>query len=143
MSAETSRSASQAGAADGLLSRAALLLKSLRWMSPLATLRSSAGSEEVLTELREAQGIMRIQLHRKDAAVVMTTAHYEKMVEMKAMYESLIEQVKEEQLTEASSAFDKLYAELTSAQSLRVADSLFAVTADDLRNTYKQDRTGQ
>ncbi len=147
MLTEPSRFGTQPSSRDNLLSQASNLLKSLRWVSPLVTLRSKGGSdfgrniETVLTELPGAQGIMRIQLHRKDAAVVMTVGHYEKMVEMKVLYESLIEQVKDKKLAESSSEFDKLYSQLTSVESLKAADSLFTATADDLRGTYKPGRT--
>lgn len=47
----------------------------------------------------------------------------------------------EKQLMDAASEYDQLYAQLTSAESRKAADNLFAASTDDLRRTYKPERT--
>ncbi len=80
---------------------------------------------------------MRLQLRKRDAAVVMSVDHYEEVIRMKALCAELIEQVKEKEIAEETDEYEALYRRITSPQSRKAADELFTATADSLRKTYQ------
>lgn len=129
------------------LVRARAILKAVGWMSPLSKLAHMASSafgrniESSLTEMLKKNEVLRLQLHRKDTAVVISVDHYNEMILLKGQYEKLVKHIQEKQLMDAASEYDRLYARLTSAESRTAADNLFAASADDLRRTYKPGRT--
>jgi hypothetical protein len=129
------------------LARARSILKTVGWMSPLSKIAHMASSafgrniESTLTDMLKTNEVLRLQLHRKDTAVVISVDHYNEMMLLKGQYEKLIRLMQEMQLTDSISEYDQLYAGLTSAKSQKAADSLFAANADDLSRTYKPGRT--
>jgi hypothetical protein len=127
----------------GLVRHAKRLIKNLGWLSPTASLVSKGGKdfgrriEASLTEITQGRGVMRLQLRKRDAAVVMSVEHYEEVVRMKVLYAELIEQVKVKEIEEETDEFEALYRRITSPQSRKAADGLFVATSDSLRKTYK------
>jgi len=130
----------------GLIWHAKRFIHGLNWLSPTASLTSKGGREfgrGIEASLKEvASGsIMRLQLRKRDAAVVMSVAQYEDMVRMKVFYEELIEQVKEKEIMEEADEYEALYQRITSAQSRDATDALFSATSESLRETYQPGRT--
>lgn len=131
----------------GLVRRARRLIQHLGWLSPVADLGSKGGKEfgrrieASWTEISQGHGVMRLQLRKRDAAVVMSVDHYEEMVRMKALCAELIEQVKEKEIAEETDEYEALYRRITSPQSRKAADGLFAATSDGLRKTYQPGET--
>lgn len=127
----------------GLVRHAKRLIKNLGWLSPTASLVSKGGKdfgrriEASLTEITQGRGVMRLQLRKRDAAVVMSVDHYEEVVRMKVLYAELIEQVKVKEIAEETDEYEALYRRITSPQSRKAADELFAATSDSLRKTYQ------
>lgn len=127
----------------GLVTHAKRLMKKLGWLSPTASLVSKGGKdfgrriEASLTEITQGRGVMRLQLRKRDAAVVMSVDHYEEVVRMKVLYAELIEQVKVKEIAEETDEYEALYRRITSPQSRKAADGLFAATSDRLRKTYQ------
>lgn len=80
---------------------------------------------------------MRLQLRKRDAAVVMSIEHYEEVVRMKVLYAELIEQLKVKEIAEETDEYEALYRRITSPQSREAADGLFVATSDSLRKTYQ------
>jgi len=128
---------------NGLVRHAKRLIKNLGWLSPTASLVSKGGKdfgrriEASLTEITQGRGVMRLQLRKRDAAVVMSVDHYEEVVRMKVLYAELIEQVKVKEIAEETDEYEALYRRITSPQSRQAADGLFAATSDSLRKTYQ------
>lgn len=131
----------------GLVRRARRLIQNLGWLSPTATLVSKGGKdfgrriEASWTEIVQGHGVMRLQLRKRDAAVVMSVDHYEEVVRMKALCAELIEQVKEKEIAEEADEYEALFRRITSPQSRKAADGLFAATPDSLRKTYQPGET--
>jgi hypothetical protein len=132
---------------EGLVRHAKRLIKNLGWLSPTASLVSKGGKdfgrriEASLTEITQGRGVMRLQLRKRDAAVVMSVSHYEEVVRMKVLYAELIEQVKEKEIAEKTDEYEALFRRITSPQSRKAADGLFAATSDSLRKTYQPGET--
>lgn len=130
-----------------LVRHARRLIQNLAWLSPTASLASKGGKdfgrgiEASLTEINEGSGIMRLQLRKRDTAVVMSVDHYEEVVRMKALYAELIEQVKKKEIAEEADEYETLYRSVTSPQSRQAADELFSATSDSLRRTYGPGKT--
>jgi hypothetical protein len=132
---------------EGLVRHAKRLIKKLGWLSPTASLGSKGGKEfgrrieASLTEITQGRGVMRLQLRKRDAAVVMSVDHYEEVVRMKVLYAELIEQVKVKEIADGTDDYEALYRRITSPQSRNAADGLFAATSDGLRKTYQPGET--
>lgn len=122
------------------------LRSGLNWLSP-SSLLDSTGSrdfgrsiEASLTKIVEGE-VKRIQLRKRDAAVVMSIAHYEEIIQMKEMYTALVERVQEQDIIESTDAFEALYQRITSAESKNATGELFSATEDDLRASYQTGET--
>lgn len=122
------------------------LVTELDWISPSATLHSTGSRdfgrsiESSLSEIEKGE-VKRLQLRRRDAAVVMSIAHYEEIVRMKEMYAALINRVQEQEIREATDAYDALYQRITSNASKRAADNLFSATGEELGAAYQPGAT--
>jgi hypothetical protein len=131
----------------GLVRHAKRLIKNLGWLSPTASLVSKGGKdfgrriEASLTEITQGRGVMRLQLRKRDAAVVMSVDRYEEVVRMKVLYAELIEQVKLKEIAQETDEYEALYRRITSPQSRKAADGLFAATSDSLGKTYQPGET--
>jgi hypothetical protein len=129
------------------LTQARAILKTVGWMSPLSKLPHMASSafgrniESSLTAMLKKNEVLCLQLHQKDAAVVISVDHYNEIILLKTQYEKLVNHIQEKQLMDAGREYDQLYAQLTSAKSQEAADGLFAASADDLCRTYKPGKT--
>ncbi len=132
---------------QGLMQQAKRLMLSLGWLSPTTSLEVKGGKdfgrriEASLTEITQTDSVIRLQLRRRDAAVVMSVQHYEQMLKMKTLYADLVEKVKETEIHEQADEYERLYRTITSAESSKAADALFAATSDDLRTSYTPGRT--
>lgn len=49
---------------------------------------------------------MRLQIRKRDAAVVVSVDHYEEMVRMKALCAELVDQVKEKEIARAADKYE-------------------------------------
>lgn len=122
------------------------LTERLNWLSPSASLHSTGGRdfgrsiELSLNEVAKGE-VKRLQLRKRDTAVVMSIAHYEEIVHMKEMYAALVERVQKQEIAEASDAYELLYQRITSSESRQAADSLFSASDDDLRKSYQSGET--
>lgn len=131
----------------GLVAQTWRLMQGLAWLAPAATLSSKGGRdfgrqiEASLVEIREGAGVLRLQLRNRDAAVVVSVDHYEEMVRMKALCAQLVDQLKEQDIAQASDKYDALYQRISSPASRRAADALFSVTGKELRQTYQPGKT--
>lgn len=132
---------------NGLVRHAMRLIQNLSWLSPTSSLASKGGKdfgrriEASLTEITQGRGVMRLQLRKRDAAVVMSVDHYEEMVRMKALYAELIERVKEVEISQEADEYEELYQSIVSPQSRQAADALFSASPDELRQSYKPGKT--
>ena len=129
-----------------IIDRARHLMQKLQWLSPLPTLNSTPSSKfgrQIESSLADiAQGeIVRLQLRKRDAAVVMSASHYEEMVQMKALYADLIEQLKAEEIASAADDYEALYQRITSPTSRQAADSLFSASVHELGATWQPGKT--
>ena len=128
---------------NGLVRHARRFIQNLGWLSPIADLGSKGGKEfgrrieASWAEIAQGRGVMRLQLRKRDAAVVMSVDHYEEVVRMKALCAELIEQVKEKEIAEETDEYEALHRRITSPQSRKAADGLFTATSDSLRKTYQ------
>lgn len=135
------------GPERGVVAQARRLLQSLSWLAPAAMLNSKGGRdfgrqiEESIAEINEGKGVLRLQIRRRDAAVVVSVDHYEEMVRMKALCAVLVERVKEKEIAGAANKYEALYQRITSPNSRRAADALFSVTGEELRESYKPGKT--
>lgn len=122
------------------------LRSDLNWLSPPSSLHSIGSRdfgrsiEASLTKVVEGE-IKRLQLRKRDAAVVMSIAHYEQIIRMKEMYAALVERVQEQDIIEATDAYKALYQHITSAESKVATDDLLSATGDDLRASYQPGKT--
>ena len=124
------------------------LVRKLAWLLPADSL-AGKGSKEfgrsietTLTDVtNRGSGILRLQLRRRDAAVVMSIDHYEEVLRMKSLCEKLIERVTENEVANEANEYEASYRRITSPESLRAADALFAATDEDLRRTYRPGKT--
>jgi hypothetical protein len=132
---------------NGLIDHAKNFLKSLVWLSPTESLIFSGSKdfgrsiEKNLNELSSKDGVMRLQLRNRDAAVVMSIAHYEEMIQMKEISAELIERVKDKEIQKATDDYEELYLSISSQKASKAGDMLFSATADDLRKSYQPGRT--
>lgn len=130
-----------------LVAQARQLMRNLTWLTPAAALSSKGGRdfgrqiEASLAEISEGEGVMRLQIRKRDAAVVVSVDHYEEMVRMKALCAELVDRVKEKEIARAADKYEALYQRITAPESRRVADALFSVTGEELRQTYKPGKT--
>jgi hypothetical protein len=60
---------------------------------------------------------------------------------MKALCAELVDQVKEKEIARATDKYEALYERITAPESRRAADALFAVTSEELRQTYTPGKT--
>jgi len=132
---------------NGLIKSASRMIKGLFWLTPTESLtRTRSGDfgrsiETSLNHLIKEQGVIRLQLRKRDAAVVMSIDHYEEMIQMKKLYAELIEHAKDKNIKEATDQYDALYQSVTSAESRNAADSLFSANPKDLSRSYQPGRT--
>lgn len=137
----------QQGPERGVVAQARRLLQSLSWLAPAAMLKSKGGRdfgrqiEDSIAEINEGKGVLRLQIRRRDAAVVVSVDHYEEMVRMKALCAELVDRVKEKEIAGAANKYEALYQRITSPNSRRAADALFSVTGEELRESYKPGKT--
>jgi|TARA_R110000868_G_scaffold130701_6_gene340523 hypothetical protein len=131
----------------GVVAQALRLMQGLSWLTPAATLSSKGGRdfgrqiEASLAQISEGEGVLRLQIRKRDAAVVVSVDHYEEMVRMKALCAELVDQVKEKEIARATDKYEALYERITAPASRRAADALFAVTGEELRQTYAPGKT--
>lgn len=132
---------------NNLAGQAQKIMRKLTWLSPAALLGSKGGRdfgrkiEASLTKISQEHEVVRLQLHRRDAAIVMSIDHYEEIVQMKALYAELIERFKENEIAEATDEYENLYQRITSPKSRQAADMLFSSTPEKLRETYQSGKT--
>ena len=84
---------------------------------------------------------MRLQIRKRNAAVVVSVDHYEEMVRMKELCAELVDRVKEREIARAADKYEALYQRITAPASRQAADALFSVTGEELRQTYKPGKT--
>jgi len=130
-----------------IIERAKMLLNlKLQWLSPPSSLRSSGGRdfgraiEYSLTEISKGE-VKRLQLRKRDTAVVMSVDHYAEILQMKEMYSKLIERIQQQEITQATDEFEQLYQRITSPESRRAADDLFTATTDSLNANFEPGTT--
>ncbi len=123
-----------------------LLNNKLNWLSPSSLLHSKGGRdfgrsiESSLIEISKGE-VKRLQLRKRDTAVVMSVAHYEELVDMKEMYSVLVKKLQEKEIAEAANAYEVLYQRIISPASKRAADDLFSATGEELRASYQAGAT--
>lgn len=143
MNDRDTRAAEPAPARRGLLAQARELLRNVRWLAPTASLDSRGGRdfgrqiEASLTELGEGDGILRLQLRKRDAAVVISLRHYEEMLRMKRMVAELVDRAREKEVARAADEYEALYRRITAPRSRQAADALFSADAPALRESYR------
>lgn len=130
----------------GLVRQAKRLMQNLRWLRPAALLASRGGREfgrNIETSLRDVRAgeVIRLQLRRNDAAVVMSLDHYEEIMLMKSVYAEMVSRVQEQDIAAAADDYEALFRRITSARSRKAADDLFVATSEDLRRTYRPGET--
>tara|TARA_B100001540_G_scaffold123830_1_gene110389 strand:+ start:1689 stop:2141 length:453 start_codon:yes stop_codon:yes gene_type:complete len=131
----------------GVVAQARQLMRNLSWLTPAAGLSSKGGRdfgrqiEASLAEISEGEGVMRLQIRKRDAAVVVSVDHYEEMVRMKELCAELVDRVKEREIARAADKYEALYQRITAPASRQAADALFSVTGEELRQTYKPGKT--
>jgi hypothetical protein len=120
------------------------LLKRLNWLAPPEHLDATGGTtfgRSIETELRslgsQHQGVLKLRLRKRDAAVVISLEHYQQLLEMKDLCRALIDAQADAVINEAASEFDALYEQLTSEASRSAADALFQASPEDLRQSYR------
>ena len=132
---------------DSLVERAKGVARRASWLSPLHAISSVASTvfgrriEEHLRNLEQREGVIKLQLRRRDTAVVMNIDHYQELLQIKAMMEELVANGMSDSLEQASAEYDALYAQITSSKSRQAADALFASEAPDLSASYQPGRT--
>lgn len=128
------------------LERAKRLMRKLDWLSRLSTLSGAPSSkfgrqiEASLADVTKGE-VIRLQLRKRDAAVVMSASHYEELVEMKSLCAALIEQAKAGEIADAAGEYDTLYHRITSEQSREAADALFGADAAELARSWQPGKT--
>lgn len=147
MKPDAVQSPTHAAAKSGVVAQARRLMQNLSWLAPAAMLSSKGGRdfgrqiEASLAEIREGDGVLRLQIRKRDAAVVVSVDHYEEMVRMKALCAELVDRVREKEIARASEKYEALYQRITSPDSRRAADALFAATGEELRQSYTPGKT--
>ena len=132
---------------DSLVERAKGVARRTAWLSPLNAISSVASTvfgrriEEHLRDLSQREGVIKLQLRRRDTAVVMNIDHYQELLQIKAMMEELVTRGMSDSLAQASAEYDALYARIRSPQSRQAADALFALDAPDLSASYQPGST--
>ena len=130
-----------------VVAQARRLMQNLSWLAPAAMLNSKGGRdfgrqiESSLAEISEGEGVLRLQIRKRDAAVVVSVDHYEEMVRMKALCAELVDRVKEKEIARATDKYEALYQRITAPESRRAADALFSATGEELRQTYTPGNT--
>lgn len=120
---------------------------SMRWLSSIDTLtkmRSSAFGRQIEKELGNLiakNTVVTLQLHRRDAAVVMPVAQYEQLLQLKEAYTQLLESKADTIIADATRDFDRLYQQIIAPQSRKATDALFAASPEELRSTYRPGQT--
>jgi hypothetical protein len=134
------------GGSTGLVRNALRVIKGLKWLSTPDSL-VSIGSRDFARSIESnlnlvAQGsVMRLQLRKRDTAVVMSMKHYEEMLQVKSLFAQLIERVKDIDIAEQTNEYEDLYQRISSSQSRKAADSLFGASGAGLRKTFKPGNT--
>lgn len=133
--------------ADSLVERAKGVARRAAWLSPLNVMNSVASTvfgrriEEHLRDLEHREGVIKLQLRRRDTAVVMNIEHYQELLQIKAMMDELVAQGMDASLEQASAEYDTLYAQITAPPSRTAADALFAVESPNLAQSYQPGKT--
>jgi PHD/YefM family antitoxin component YafN of YafNO toxin-antitoxin module len=132
---------------NSMIRKAKRFVDKLGWLTPTSSLMCMGGKDfgrgitASLTEINQGGSILRLQLHKRDAAVVMGVDHYEEMVQMKALYVDLIERLKETEISEEAGQYETLYSRIVSPKSRQAADALFSATSENLRKSYQPGKT--
>ena len=135
--------ATQGVAPAKLFGRTKRLMKKLRWLSPVPALNSTASSavgrniERQLNDLVQSEEVLTLKLHRRDSAVVMSMAHYEEVLQMKAACTQLLQLASQRVIADAANDFEALYYRITSPASHTAATELFTVSPEELRDSYR------
>jgi len=130
--------------ANTLVTQAMKDLVSLKWLTPLTSLRPKKSVdfgrkiEASLNELTNSQHIMKLQLRKSDKAVVIGVDQYQSILDMKRHYESLVERVRELELSHEANEYDQLFERIASPASRKAVDILFNSTDEDFNNAYKE-----
>lgn len=120
---------------------------SLDWLAAADTLQTSTGSEfgrnieSYIETIKTTHAPIRLNVRKRPAAVVIGIDEYEEMLSVKAQFASLVERVKEAEITQAGNEFDALFALISSTQSRKVTDALFQTTGADFIPTFQPGRT--
>lgn len=123
------------------------ILSKLDWLKPLAELQKESGVRfgrsisESLDAIRRSGKSIRLSVRNKELAVVIPTAQYEEMLELKSKHEVLLRELQELKLQDAESEFDMMYAKLTSNESRLAADALFSASCDEIGAAYQPGNT--
>jgi PHD/YefM family antitoxin component YafN of YafNO toxin-antitoxin module len=134
-------------AREGLIRRGKSFVLGMRWLSAVNTLtkmRSSAFGRQIEKELGNlitTNAVVTLQLHRRDAAVVMPVAQYEQLLQLKEAYTQLLESKADTIIADATRDFDRLYQQIIAPQSRKATDALFAASPEELRSTYRPGQT--
>lgn len=135
--------ATQGAVPAKLFGRTKSLLKKLRWLSPVRALNSTASSafgrniERQLNGLVQSEEVLTLKLHRRDTAVVMSMAHYEEVLQMKAACTQLLQLASQRVIADAANDFEALYHRITSPASHTAAKGLLSVSPEELRDSYR------
>ena len=133
--------------ANGFILSAKRFFKSLSWLSPLDRLPSvgsrdfGRGIEAALNKIKDEHAVIRLQLRKKDTAVVMSIKQYEDIVKIKSIYEVLLKQVRDQDITDAIDEYEALYQRITSTESRQAANALFDASSTELANAYQPGQT--
>lgn len=134
-------------AREGFIRRGKSFVLGMRWLSAVNTLtkmRSSAFGRQIEKELGNLitkNEVVTLQLHRRDAAVVMPVAQYEQLLQLKEAYTQLLESRADTIIADATQDFDRLYQQIIAPQSRKAIDALFAASPEELRGTYRPGQT--
>jgi len=132
---------------NGFIMNAKLFFKSLSWLSPLDMLPITGSRdfgrsiEAALNKIKDEHTVIRLQLRKKDTAVVMSIKQYEDIVRIKAIYEVLLKQVRDQDITDAIDEYEVLYQSITSTESRQAANALFDASSTELANAYQSGQT--
>ncbi len=135
------------GRMEAIVLKAKKAFSGTRWLKPVMSLRGVAGAqfgrkiEASIRQLSEGNGIVKINLRRRDAAVVMTVDRYHELMALKQTCEQLLEAEADRTLSDAADDFERLYQRITSNASAAAADSLFDADEEALRASFRPGRT--
>jgi len=133
--------------ANGFIMRAKRYFKNLSWLSPLEMLPITGsrdfgrGIEAALNKIKDEHAVIRLQLRKKDTAVVMSIKQYEDIVRFKSIYEVLLKHIRDQDITDAIDEYETLYQSITSTKSRQAANALFEASSTDLSNAYHPGQT--